>query len=78
MEAIFIVYRNGSCDDIAKKLALLEDEQQKGMREALAIQALRERRTDVLQMCLDYGFAYGESFEDAANRVKHEKSPKDL
>ena len=76
MEAIFIVYRNGSCDDVGKTLARLEVEQQKGMRAALAILALRERRADILKMCLDHGFTYGEAFEDAANRVKPDNNPK--
>ena len=71
-----MTYRNESCDDIDKKLALLEDDQQSGMREALAVLALRERRADVLKMCLDHGFAYREYFEDAANRVKQDNSPK--
>lgn len=46
------------------------------MRQALAILALRERSSNALKMCLDHGFKYGEYFEDAANLVKQEKSPK--
>jgi hypothetical protein len=75
MEAIFLAYRNESCKEVDRKLKLLEDEQQDGMRKALAMLALRERRSEVLKMCLDHGFRYGSDFEDAANRVKEVKSP---
>ena len=76
MEAVFFAYRNDSYEEIDKKLKLLEKEQQIGMREALAMLALRERRSEVLKMCLDHSFQYLDGFEDAANLVKQDKSPK--
>ena len=76
MEAVFIAYRHKSSEEVNNKLSLLEDGQQIGMRQALAALSLRERRADVLKMCLDHGFPYEEYFERVANFVKKENSPK--
>ena len=34
-----------------------------------------DRRSDILKLCLDQGFAYEYSFEDAANRVNASDDP---
>lgn len=76
MEAVFIAYRNDAREEIDKRLGQLADEQQTGMRQALAVLALRERRADILKMCLDHGFPYEQYFERAANFIKKENSPR--
>jgi hypothetical protein len=76
METVFIAYRHESPGEVNRLLGLLEDDAQTGMRQALAALGLRERRADVLKMCLDHGFPYEEYFERAANFVKRESSPK--
>lgn len=76
IENVFVAYRHGSWAEVKAKLRVIGEKLSKEVRKSLAMLALRERRADVLKMCMGFGgFPYEGYFEDEANRVDEEKDP---
>lgn len=76
-KTVFQAYRRGSVDETRDGLAALAENHVKWMRGSVAFLALQDRRSKMLEMCLNLkgGFPYEAYFVEEADRVEESKDP---